>query len=282
MLERLIEEAIEIRLVLSPDLIPIRADRGQLAQILTNLVVNARDALPAGGTITISTDQVDISAREAEILVGAAPGRYVCLAVKDNGEGMDAETAAHAFDPFFTTKGEGHGTGLGLSTVYGIVKQNLGYVHLASTPDEGTTIEMYFPPTQEAPRNVEPAEAPRPPGQPKRVLLVEDNDNVRAVVLSMLEAYGHSVTVASNASDALAHLTGTHTVDVVVSDIVMPGMTGLSLAQEVLSRLPDAHIVLMTGFSEDVVGEARRDPRIRLLLKPFSADELAAAIASPP
>ncbi|MHB2029798.1 MAG: PAS domain S-box protein [Acidimicrobiales bacterium] len=280
MLERLIEETIEIRVALKPDLPPIRADRGQLGQVLTNLIVNSRDAMPRGGTITITTDEVEISPQDAETLIGAEPGQYVHVSVKDNGEGMDAETVTHTFDPYFTTKAEGRGTGLGLSTVYGIIKQNGANIYLTSHPGDGATVDMYFPPTTE---NVDetPARQASADHHSMSVLLVEDNDNVRAVVLDILEALGHTVSVFTNALGALAFLVEASSIDVVLSDIVMPGMSGRALADEVLRLFPRVRVVLMTGFSEEIVGEYDLNSRIRYLTKPFTSEDLTAALLFP-
>jgi len=280
MLDRLIEENILIEVLSEPDLRAIEADRGQLGQVLTNLVINARDATPDGGHVAISTDNVTVDTAQAELLVHAPPGDYVRLTVKDDGTGMDAQTAARAFDPFFTTKPPTTGTGLGLSTVYGIVKQSHGFVYLDSTPGRGTTVSIYFP-ALPAHVKAERRRLPQPPVQPaaaKRILIVEDNDAVRTVLTEQLQQAGHNVVGESGGEAALRHLEQHEPIDLAISDVMMPGISGPEFARRALALEPSLRVILVTGFSPETIEIS--DTRISVLAKPFGNNQLLQQIAN--
>ena len=275
MLERLIGDDVE--LVFRPDssLGRVRVDSGQLEQVIVNLVVNARDAMPEGGRITIETADVELDAAYAGLHFGVRPGSYVMLAVTDTGIGMGAETQSHIFEPFFTTKEPGKGTGLGLATVYGIVKQSDGHIRVQSQPGEGTTFKIYFP-LVDAPLG-QPARAaplgPAPEGA-ETILLVEDQADVRLVVRRVLQNAGYIVLDASTPGDAL-ELAGRHTgpIHVMLTDIVMPQMNGRALAALLKRRCPAMRVLYMSGYADTVL-----DPGTAYLQKPFTPDTLVRTV----
>jgi PAS domain S-box-containing protein len=264
---------ISIQNWVSPDLPPAKTDQGQFETALLNLVVNARDAMPNGGTITVGATEKDI--REAG--TGLAHGRYVCLTVTDTGEGMDTETLARAVEPFFTTKGVGKGTGLGLSMVHGLAEQSGGKLTLASSPSHGTTAELWLPTTSgEAATAVERQSLPRrSPGGVLHVIAVDDDPLVLMNTAAMLEDLGHIVTEARSAADAIALIRTGTPVDVVVTDHAMPQMTGSELVQLLRSERPGLPIVLATGYAELPRGSVVDVPK---LSKPFRQQELADAL----
>jgi PAS domain S-box-containing protein len=276
MLRRLLEENITITTRISPEPALIRADRGQLEQVLVNLVVNARDAMPAGGTISIGTSVVELDAAFAAANRGSRPGRYVLLEVSDTGVGMSEDTKAHLFEPFFTTKPRGKGTGLGLATCFGIVKQAGGYVAVESAIGAGTTMRVYLPVAVPSPT---PSDAERPNtsgGGWETVLLVEDEDAVRAIARRILAAEGYTVLEAADGEAALDAL-DSHpgTVHLVLTDVVMPRVGGWELAVEVRDRHPGVRILFMSGYTDD--SDLRRlveREGATLVHKPFSRDEL--------
>ncbi|HHQ49586.1 MAG TPA: PAS domain S-box protein [Acidobacteria bacterium] len=279
---RILPENIEIRLDLAESVGSIKADPGQVEQILMNLLVNSRDAMPAGGTITIATSDVIVDGE----LIGEHPwataGAHVRLTVSDTGRGMDSETLAHVFEPFFTTKGPGEGTGLGLSTVYGIVKQHGGMVHLSSEPGRGTTAEIYFPRVEASPVPIAPAARQPAEGGSETILLVEDDPGVRRVVRNLLSALGYRIVTAEDGRRALELLEERDgTVDLVVSDVVMPRMGGQELATAAVERWPDLRFLFMTGYSGDAVHDGFvKKEGVSFLTKPFSRDDLARAVRS--
>jgi PAS domain S-box-containing protein len=278
MLRRIIREDVEVRTVLAPDIGAVRADPAQLEQVLLNLAVNARDAMPRGGRLTIETANADLDETYAAEHAVVDPGRYVMLAVSDTGTGMDAATQARVFEPFFTTKEKGRGTGLGLATVYGIVKQSGGYIWVYSEPGRGTSMKVYLP-RVEAP--IEPINAPPPPTGSLRgsetILVVEDQDEVRTLTRRMLEARGYRALVAASGADALriaAHAAGP--IDLLVTDVIMPGMSG----REVALLLEPAHagmrVLFVSGYTdESIVRDGVLEPDITFLQKPFTAEALA-------
>jgi signal transduction histidine kinase len=230
MLRRLIEEHIQLELALEPSIGTIRADPGQIDQILVNLVVNARDAMPNGGSITITTHTASFDAQDAIEHFEAAPGTYVQLAVSDTGSGMDRETREHIFEPFYTTKEVGRGTGLGLATIYGIVQQLGGHIWLYSEPGQGSTFKLYFP-GQETPVD-EPAPRSRTREGPRSgtIMLVEDEDSVREMTTRLLERAGYRVIGVADGVAALTQIAeGGDDIDVVVTDVVLPRMSGVRL-----------------------------------------------------
>ena len=274
MLPRVLGEDIKLEILEGRDLGQVKADPGQLEQILMNLSVNARDAMPGGGLITMATRNV---VRHGEAVDdGPAAGSFVMLTVSDTGGGMDAETRSHVFEPFFTTKPQGQGTGLGLATVYGIMKQSEGHIEIESAPGRGTTFRLYFP-RVDAP----PEDAPAPTREPARhgtetILLVEDEEALRDLVAQMLRERGHTVLEADRGSTALeVTLRYPGVIDLLLSDVVMPGMTGRQLAQEVVVHRPAIKVVFMSGYSDEALGaRGNLDAGTTLLPKPFTGTEL--------
>ena len=277
MLRRLIGEDIQLRTVFESRIDPIKADPGQIEQVIMNLTVNARDAMPRGGRLTLATANAEVTQL---VPGGPAPGTYVKLAVSDTGVGMSPEVVSHIFEPFFTTKGPGKGTGLGLSTVYGIVKQSGGEITVTSAPGEGTTFTIYFPRSDEAAPTGAAATAvgalAAAPRDRITILLVEDEPGVRRLIRRMLVERGYRVLEASNGPDALElyEHQGSR-VDLVLTDIVMPNMSGSELAGKLFARRPGVKILFMTGYSEDAVFEhGVAAGAVPILSKPFLAEAL--------
>ena len=282
MLRRVIGEDIRLDLALAPDLVPVRADPGQLEQVIVNLAVNARDAMPAGGRLTIETANVVLDEADVAAHAPLPSGPHVMLSVADTGVGMDAETQSHLFEPFFTTKEVGKGTGLGLSTVYGIVKQSGGSIWASSEPGRGATFRIYLPPVHEAVESPDlaAAPAPRPSGGHETLLLAEDDPGVREVVSDALAQQGYSVLRAPDGQTALeiarAHPGGIH---LLLSDLVMPGMSGRELAEALKAERPGLRILFMSGYTDDaVVRQAVLESGLPFLQKPFTPGALAAKV----
>jgi two-component system cell cycle sensor histidine kinase/response regulator CckA len=277
MLERLIGEDINLVTTLPTGLGTIRADPGQLEQVLLNLVLNARDAMPQGGELSIAAAAVDLSEQLARERLDLAPGAYVMLSVSDSGSGMDAATRERIFEPFFTTKEPDKGTGLGLSTVYGIVKQSGGSVWVYSEPGHGTSFKLYFPRYGEADGTSQPRESvsERPTGT-ETVLLVEDDEQARTLVHMLLERLGYTVLAASNGGEALA-LCDRHAgpIALLVTDVVMPGMSGRALADAVVERRPDTRVLFTSGYSDDMLGHLGIEQGVAYLQKPYDESDLA-------
>ncbi len=279
MLRRLIGEDIDLVFKAAPNLHRALADRGQIEQVIVNLAVNARDAMPRGGKLTLETGNVQIDDSFVRTHAGVAPGDYVLLAVSDTGVGMDADTQARIFEPFFTTKAKEKGYGLGLATVYGIVKQANGHVWTYSEPGRGTTFKIYLPRT-DAP----PAEAtPRRPAEHRRgcetVLLVEDDDAVRSLASTILRMHGYKVTEAASAEAADILLRNGHNVDLVLSDIVLSGMSGPELAEKLRKRQNHVRFLFMSGYADDaVIRHGILETEVAFIQKPFTPDALAAKV----
>src|SRR5213079_1806540 len=277
-LRRVIGEDIELAITLSPDLESVRADVGQLEQVLMNLVVNARDAMPTGGRLTVETANVEHDPEYARDREAAAVRRFAMLAVTDTGCGMDEATKARIFEPFFTTKETGKGTGLGLATVYGVVKQSGGDIWVYSEPGQGTSFKVYLPRVTEAPEPTRPGPAAAAPLRgSETVLLVEDDEMVRTLTRRMLEARGYTVLSASRGEDALG-VVERHDgpIDLLVTDVVMPGMSGRAVAQRLLELRPGLKVLYLSGYTDDaIVRHGMLEPGIAFLQKPFSADALA-------
>jgi len=281
MLHRLIGEDVKLELALAPALRAVRADPGQIEQVILNLAVNARDAMPRGGRLTIETADVDLDEAYAREHAGAAPGPYVMLAVSDTGIGMDAETRSHIFEPFFTTKEQGKGTGLGLATVYGIVKQSGGYVWVYSEPGRGATFKIYLP-RVEAPADAVAAVTPEPPvaGGRETVLLAEDDPSVRAIVADVLTQKGYRVLRANDGQAALEMARAqAGAIHLLVTDIVMPGMTGRELAEALRAERPGVRVLYMSGYTDDaVVRHGVLEEGVPYLQKPFAPRTLASKV----
>ena len=280
MLRRLITEQIQLRTELAANLGTIRADASQLEQVLMNLVVNARDAMPLGGTITIATENVTVERLYLENRVPLQPGPYVVLSVVDTGVGMDAKTRARLFEPFFTTKETGKGTGLGLATVYGIVKQTGGYILVESEPHNGATFKIYLPRVEYAASAPVPEPLVHSLNGKETVLLVEDQSDVLRVIRRGLEGLGYTVLAAPGGAEALA-LVARHDgpIHVLVTDVVMPGMNGRDLALGLAVTHPDTKVLYVSGYpDQSIVHHGLLAPGLAFLQKPFAPDTLAKKI----
>jgi two-component system, cell cycle sensor histidine kinase and response regulator CckA len=281
MLRRLIGEDIELSTVLGPDLGRLKADQSQLEQVLLNLVVNARDAMPQGGKLLIDTQNMVMDeAFVRRYPYPVQPGPYVCLTVTDSGIGMDAETKARAFEPFFTTKEKGKGTGLGLSTVYGVVKQSGGYIDIYSSPGAGTTFKIYLPRVDDAISTDAPIGTATSFTGNETILLAEDESSLRTLTRNTLELCGYKVLEAKDGLEALEvseRFKGP--IDLLLTDMVMPGMGGHQLAQELIRRRPEIRLAYMSGYTGQAVGsQGPVDPGSVFLLKPFTRELLTRKI----
>jgi CheY-like chemotaxis protein len=255
----------------------IRVDTAQFEAALLNLLVNARDAVGGTGTVEVETRQLKVRAGDVADL---APGDYVRISVVDDGPGIPDELRDRIFEPFYTTKAVGKGTGLGLSQVYGFLKQSGGAIHATSAGDTGTRMDMYLPvaAAEDATQPSTPAAAGDDPVERRSLLLVEDDPEVQAIALAILESLGLDVATATDGASALARLKG-RAFDLLLTDIVMPGgMSGLDLARRAADLYPDMRIVLATGYAGDDVDEALRDAPWALIRKPFAADALKAVL----
>jgi CheY-like chemotaxis protein len=253
MIGRVLGEHIEWRAHTDADLWHVKADRGQLEQVLMNLAVNARDAMPDGGTLTIETRNTPIE-NGTPFGSQAAPGAYVRLSVRDTGVGMDADTQARIFEPFFTTKAPGRGTGLGLATVYGIVKQFGGVIDVESEPGQGSTFHIYLPAVTEAAVDA-PHAPPRPAAavESASILLIEDDAALRRLLARSLERVGHRVRDAADSAGALAILDADPTIDLLITDAVLPGQSGPNLARQIEADRPALRVLFISGYSDDVI-----------------------------
>jgi PAS domain S-box-containing protein len=274
MLRRLLPESIGIDSIPGHQLATVSADPSQLEQVIVNLCVNSRDAMERGGQLTIETENVLFNARYCEQHPWAKPGRYVLLSVTDTGVGMSAEVRDRAFEPFFTTKGPHHGTGLGLSTVYGIVQQHDGMVHVYSEPGMGTTFKVYLPAHARAVETVGNKLEPLPPRGRETILLVEDEDQVRSAVVQILKRGGYDTIAASNGLDAIALLRErTEPIHLVFLDVVMPGLGGPETWEQISAIRPGMRVLFTSGYTDDRYGQ-RLPPGAELLEKPFRAEDL--------
>jgi PAS domain S-box-containing protein len=282
MLRRLIGEHITLATSFAPGVGSVRIDPGQLQQVIMNLAVNARDSMSKGGTLTISTADTVVEAVPVPGRPGLGPGPWVVLAVADTGTGMEPDVLVHIFEPFFTTKGQGRGTGLGLSTVYGIVTQAGGQVYVQSTPGRGSAFEVFLPRAEAAPDAVSaPGTAPRlggPPGGGKslRVLLVEDEKLVRVLARSILAGDGHTVQEAADGREALALAAGgDKPFDLLITDVIMPGMGGADLARALTEKNPDLKVIFVSGYAGEALGkQGELSAGVHLVRKPFSRGDL--------
>jgi nitrogen-specific signal transduction histidine kinase/CheY-like chemotaxis protein len=275
MLRRLIGEHIDLRITLAPGLPKIRVDAGQLEQVLLNLAVNARDAMRDGGRLTLETGIAVLAPDNDHDL---PPGPCVVLRVKDTGCGMSDAVQAHLFEPFFTTKAPGKGTGLGLSTVYGIVKQSGGAIAVESAPGKGATFSVMFPPAVALAETAgAPAVVPRQPRRTETVLLVEDQGEVRELARIALEHVGYTVIEAQHPEEALdAVKRHRGSIHLILTDVVMPGMNGRAMVEQIVSRFPDARVLFMSGYTDDALAPLGVAPGdVAFLNKPFTPRELA-------
>ncbi|MBN2428098.1 MAG: PAS domain S-box protein [Deltaproteobacteria bacterium] len=281
LLRKTIREDIEIQVASEPALPLVRGDVGQLEQVLMNLAINAQDAMPDGGELTIEIATTELDEDYASVHQGAKPGAYVCLSISDTGQGIDPEICKHIFEPFFTTKGRDEGTGLGLAMVYGIVKQHEGYIWLYSELAKGTTFKIYLPVSKESvSQHKETVIASRNLQGDETVLLVEDSEPVRYLAGNILKRKGYAVIVAENGEAALAKLENYHgPVHLLLTDVVMPGMSGKDLFERLSRRFPDMKVLYMSGYTEDViVHRGVVDEGVNFIQKPFSVNTLATKI----
>ena len=278
MLQRVIGEDVDFATILAPDLRAVKADVGQIEQVLMNLAVNARDAMPTGGKLTVETTNVELDTDYTRTHHAAAAGHFVMLAVTDTGTGMDEATQAKIFEPFFTTKGPGKGTGLGLATVYGIVKQSGGFVWVYSEVGHGTSFKIYLPQVAEA-ADAHRAQAPAPTMSrgTETVLVVEDAPAVRAVTRQVLERQGYTVIEAAG-GDAALQLAAAHAgpIHLLLTDVVMPGLSGRQVAERLAIRRPEMRVLYASGYTDDsIVRHGILEEGIAYLQKPFTPESLA-------
>ena len=281
MLKRMIGEDVELEFLPNHPLWSVQADPGQMTQVLMNLGVNARDAMPKGGKLTIETRNVVVDAQTASCHVGFSPGKYVMIAVSDTGMGMTKDVQERIFEPFFTTKENGKGTGLGLATVYGIVKQSGGYIWVYSEAGRGSCFKLYFPQSEKSFVTAVPLSISRNEGCGETILLVEDEDSLREAVHDYLRQNGYAVLEASNGQEALEvaapHIGG---IDLLLTDVIMPKMSGPELVRELPSQAGLA-VLFMSGYTDDaIVNHGVLQPGMAFLQKPFSLDVLGAKVRS--
>jgi signal transduction histidine kinase len=277
MVLRLLGERVMLETICAKDLTPICFDAGQVEQIIVNLAVNARDAMANGGRLTIQTSNFYLDEEYARSHVDVKPGAYVLLEVSDDGTGMTEEVRAHLFEPFFTTKDVGKGTGLGLAMVYGAVRQNGGHIEVHSELDKGSSFKIYLPAAAGAASAVPPAPtAAIAQARRASILLVEDDVAVRAFAANALARFGHHIHAFANGEDALAALSSLSPApELLITDVIMPGMNGRVLAKEVAARLPDIRVLFVSGYPQDVMAEGISNVGIEFLAKPYSVDQLA-------
>ena len=278
MLPRLIGEDIALQVTTGKDLGSVKIDPGQFQQILMNLAVNARDAMPDGGKIVIETANVDLDEGYCALHPYVKPGRFVMLAVSDTGQGMSEEVKAHIFEPFFTTKEQGKGTGLGLAMTYGAVKQSGGSIEVYSEVGIGTTIKIYLPRIEE--EAVKPEKEDRLtdlPGGTETILLVEDEESVRDLCVRILERLGYRVLQARNGTEAIAEARGYgDRIDLLLTDVVMPGMNGAELATQLVLQHPEMKVLFTSGYTDDaIVRHGVLDEGVSFIGKPYTPSSLA-------
>jgi CheY-like chemotaxis protein len=281
MLRRTLPESVAVETVLAGGVWLTFVDPNQLENCLLNLAVNARDAMPEGGKLTIEAANVYLDENYA-VAAGVPSGQYVGIFVSDTGTGMSADVLAQAFDPFFTTKDVGQGTGLGLSQVYGFVKQSDGHVKLYSEPGAGTTIKIYLPryTPPDAIAEIQPKAIPVPRGDGETILVVEDEADVRGFVTEILQELGYIVLEASDGASALACLDGHQDISLLFTDVGLPGgMNGRQLAEEVVRRRPGMKVLYTSGYARNaIVHHGRLDPGVQLISKPFASLDLASKV----
>jgi two-component system, cell cycle sensor histidine kinase and response regulator CckA len=280
MLRRLIREDVKVVLSLASGLAPVTADRGEVEQIVMNLAVNARDAMPKGGILTIETANVELDEHYAKTHLAVAPGPYVALTLTDTGTGMTPAVQARLFEPFFTTKAAGEGTGLGMATVYGIVTRSGGSVGIDSEVGRGTSFKVYFPPAAPADLvEAAPATQGRPAVGTQIVLLVEDEEGVRELTRRLLVRQGYTVLVAADADEATRIFEANPSVDVLLTDVVMPGASGPELVGQLVARRPALKVIYMSGYTDEaIVHHGVLKPGIAFLHKPFTSETLGRKI----
>ncbi|MGA2959883.1 MAG: PAS domain S-box protein [Thermodesulfobacteriota bacterium] len=281
MLRRLIGEDIQLVTVLDQELWSVKVDPGMIEQVIMNLAVNSRDAMPNGGKLTIETANIIHDENYASRHISMKPGYYVMVAVSDNGCGMDKETQSHLFEPFFTTKEKGKGTGLGLSTVYGIIKQSGGNIWVYSEPSQGTTFKIYLPRVEKTATVYKPkASSPPAPGGTETILLVEDEEAVRTMVSKILRNKGYTVLEAAHSEEAF-EISERHEgpIHLMVTDVIMPQMSGPELAERLAPRLPEMKVLYMSGYPDNtIVQHGVLEPGTAFLQKPFTLNALESKV----
>ena len=279
-LSRLIGEDIHLRFLPENHLGKVRFDLSQMDQILVNLAVNARDAMPDGGMLTIDTSKVTLDEDYCRLHIECRPGHYVLMTVSDNGTGMEKETLSRIFEPFFTTKEVGKGTGLGLATIYGIVKQNGGYINVYSEPGKGTTFKIYIPRIMEEDEVIEKTEEVSLASGSETVLLVEDDDMVRRMTSAMLKKIGYKVVTAETPLEALSFCEKKDKhIDILLTDVVMPEMSGKDLRDKIKAMRPDIKVLYMSGYTADIIlHHGVIDKGVYFVQKPFSLNDLSRKI----
>ena len=281
LLRRTIREDVEIRTALVEDLPPIQADAGQIEQVLLNLAVNAQDAMPDGGRLSIETAAIDLDEGHPALSPAGTPGRHVMLAVRDTGRGMDAETQDRIFEPFFTTKDKSKGSGLGLSMVFGIVRQHGGSIEVDSHPGDGAIFRCYFPCAETAlPARIGPAGPPPDTQGSGKILVVEDSDEVRQLAVTILMKNGYTVIAAASGADCLEQL-GAHPgpIDLMLTDVVMPDTNGKALFEQVVRRCPGMRVLYMSGYTDNaIVHHGVLDEGVAFIQKPFAVRDLVAKV----
>jgi CheY-like chemotaxis protein len=270
---------VDIRIVPAPGLHAVKADAGQIEQVIMNIAINARDAMPTGGKLTLETANVSFDQESVDRYPELKAGDYVMLAITDSGTGMSEEVKARLFEPFFTTKGVGQGTGLGLSTCYGIIKQSGGHISVYSEPGRGTSFKIYLPQSAQQPKGpVERAASPVLPRGTETILLVEDDNALREMAGTLLTRLGYKVWAAANGVEALnlkQHRNVGH-VDLLFTDVVMPHMSGKELAEQVQTLYPRTRILFTTAYTENAaIHQGVLDPGVSLLPKPYTPSALA-------
>jgi CheY-like chemotaxis protein len=279
LLRRTIGEDIALRINLSAEPYPVYADPGRLEQVLLNLAVNARDAMPTGGVLSIETDALAVDEYFAAHHPGVRPGSYLRLRVSDTGVGMRKETVDRAFEPFFTTKPKGQGTGLGLATIYGIITQAGGHAELYSEPGAGTTFSALLPITDAAASSGAPAAVPPGRGAGQRILLVEDNDSLRELTERILQRAGYTVLAAANGADAQRLADAPPGLDLLLTDVVLPDLHGPAVYELIRTAHPDVRVVFMSGYAETILAERSTVPvGATVLNKPVSGHQLLSTV----
>jgi signal transduction histidine kinase/ActR/RegA family two-component response regulator len=281
LIERLIGEDIEITQVLHDEPLPIKADTGQIEQIMINLVTNARDAMPRGGKLTIETGDVELGNDYIKAHGYGKPGKYALLTVTDTGAGMDKKTVKRIFEPFFTTKSTGKGTGLGLAIVYGIVKQHGGYISVYSEPGIGTTFKVYLPQIKAAIERARPVSAPVPDGGTETLLVAEDDNSVRNLTTAVLQGFGYTVIEASDGEEALQkYRDNKDTVQLLIFDVIMPRKNGREAYNEIRKMNPAVKVLFTSGYSAETIHKkGLLEEGISFLSKPVSPHKLLNKVA---
>jgi two-component system cell cycle sensor histidine kinase/response regulator CckA len=279
MFHHLMGDDMAVQIIPAPGLHAVKADAGLIEQVIMNMAINARDATPNGGKLTLETANVSFHAKSMSPCPGLEPGDYALLAITDTGTGMREEVRVRAFEPFFTTKDVGHGTGLGLSTCYGIIKQSGGDITVTSEPARGTTFKIYLP-RVDRPTTIpiQRLDSPQLPRGTETILLVEDDPALREMAATLLRRLGYAVLVGANGNEALSLIRQRHTSppDLILTDIVMPNMSGKELAERLRSLHPHIRILLMSGYPQNVVGDPGvLNEGMPLLQKPFTPSVLA-------